>query len=505
MALRTLGLLGVVTAALFCAVAVQAETFLFTQDYVLGTSLQLRVNADKAETAEACQRVVLDEITRLDKILSTYHATTPAARLSGGATLNPAPAELREVLLAYEHWNQRTQGAYNGQLGGLISLWRQAAQDNQLPTPGQLRKQVELIGKPAWKISGEEVQRLTDAPLNLDSLGKGYVITRAVERAVKECPDMDGVSLNIGGDIRTWTKADAAQVNDPWLVEIADPFQPQENAPALATLRLTRQAISTSGAYARFYTIAGKNYSHIMDPRTGQPAQGVVSATVVADDNIKANAMATSLCVLGVEAGLALARQEGVEAFMVASDGQTFSTPGWAALTVPEPLVSKPPTTSQPAVAGWPEGFRVTFTTDIKPFRKRPYLAVWVMDSKNNAIRTLTVQGGKDKYQRSLKQWYGMVGGKADVVKQVTRATKPAGQLELVWDGKDDKGVAVPPGTYRLCLELVVEEGPYCISDNTIECGKKPATGTIKGTNGFGDVKLGYGPAVAATQPKKLP
>ena len=91
-----------------------------------------------------------------------------------------------------------------------------------------------------------------------------------------------------------------------WTIGVQDPFHPEENAVPLMTLRARDRAIATSAAYERPYRIGNRRYSHIFDPRTGRPAEGIASATVVADDNVAANALATTLCVLTPEEGLKL-------------------------------------------------------------------------------------------------------------------------------------------------------------------------------------------------------
>src|SRR5258706_15798311 len=105
-----------------------------------------------------------------------------------------------------------------------------------------------------------------------------------------------GGLLNMGGDIRAWG-------GGGWVVGVADPECPAENAPVRGTLVLREAAVATSGGYARYFTIGERRYSHLIDPRTLRPVEDVASATVVASDCVTANAMSTAACVLGAREG----------------------------------------------------------------------------------------------------------------------------------------------------------------------------------------------------------
>src|SRR6185369_5073049 len=138
-----------------------------------------------------------------------------------------------------------------------------------------------------------------------------------------------------------------------------------------------------SGGYERFYTIGGKRYSHIFDPRTGRPAGGAAGATVVAPDNVAANALATTLCVLPPEEGLKLvASVPGAECLIIAADGRRFRSAGLKLFEVSagRTFVPQDKKDEKPADA-WPEGFQVTVAVELpsvnSPRYRKPYTAVW--------------------------------------------------------------------------------------------------------------------------------
>jgi hypothetical protein len=279
-----------------------------------------------------------------------------------------------------------------------------------------------------------------------------------------------------------------------WHIAVADPAHPEDNAPPLTELRLKDCAVATSAAYERHYTIADKRYSHIFDPRTGRPAEGVASATVVAGDNVTANALATTLCVLPPEEGLALVKETGAECLLVTADGRQLRSDGLKALEVPRALAVNLDTKE----SNWPAGYQVTITLAlIQPTSgkiKRPYVAVWIEDAAGKPIRTLTVWGNEAKYQKDLTAWWKFARDDRDLVKAVTRATRPAGRYQLVWDGKDDKGNPVDTGTYTVQIEVHREHGRHVRQTGKITCGADKATATLEKNAEVEETKVEYGP-----------
>jgi thiamine biosynthesis lipoprotein ApbE len=461
--------------------------FYFHHDHIIGTSLDLWVVAPDEESATNCETAVLGEIERLRRVFSTFDPDSEISRLNRSSGPFVASPEMREVLRAYEVVQQCSYGAFNGQLGELVAVWKAAEKNGALPDAATLERIVQEIKQPGWLIDEgrgrgrgrgrQTVTRLTRQPLNLNSIAKGYIIQRAAAAARARVPALQGLLLNLGGDMAAWGQR--------WTIGIQDPHHSEENAAPLALLHLTDLAVATSGGYERFYTIAGRRYSHIFDPRTGWPAEGIASATVVARDNLTANALATTLCVLSPEEGLRLvADTPEAECLLVTADGRQFRSPGWAALevrTVPTPVEGAG---VRPDDA-WPEGYQVSITltlptiADAKRYR-RPYVAVWVENADGKAVRTITVWGNNPRYTKDLSTWWKFAKDDKDLVKAVTRATRAPGKYTLVWDGKDDAGKALPQGKYAIQVEVHREHGKHLHQSGKIECGTDPAMVTLE-------------------------
>ena len=481
--------------------AAAAEPFRFHHEDVLGTSLDLQVSAADARQAGAVETAVLDEIERLRKILSTYDPASEISRLNAGAAPMVCPQELVDVLTACDFWTTASHGAYNGHLGELIGVWKAAEKSGAVPEAAALQPIVRSLAAPGWKIDPptRTVTRAAGQVINVNSFGKGYIISKAVVAARAKVPAATGLLLNVGGDIFASGRTPAGA---PWEIGVADPKRSEDNAPPLTKVRLSDRAISTSAAYERGYTIAGRRYSHIFDPRTGQPAAGVASATVIAANNANANALATTLCVLKPEEGIALVRSlAATECLIVTADGRQLRSGGFSAVEMPR-LASVPPT-SAPAGAksgAWPAGFQVTLTLNLKAPAgggkrvKRPYVAVWVEDAEGRRARTVAVWGRQRKYFPDLREWWKLARDDEQWAASVTRATRSAGQHRIVWDGMDDQGAPLPPGTYTLVLEVNREHGTYSMQSGKIECGKMRTKGVIAGSTEFDESPIAYGP-----------
>jgi thiamine biosynthesis lipoprotein ApbE len=402
------------------------QPFRFQHDHVMGTSFDLIVNASSEQAARAAHAAARDEIERLCKILSTYDAESEISRNGGRAPSH----DLRQVLAAYDQWSRRTSGAIS------------------VRAPGTL---------------------------NVDALGKAYVIDHAATAALAAGGrHIDGLLLNIGGDI---------VVRGNWPVGVADPAARADNAAPIAQLELRDAAVATSGVSQR-----GR---HIIDPRTGRPAEGAASGTVVAADCVTANALATALCVMSPPEGMRLVEQTpGADCLMIARDGGQLRSSGFAAH-------ERPRVARAVGIAAWQKGYEVSVVLALKEilgFRvHRPYVAIWAEDLSGKLVRNISVWAQKPRYLPDLRTWWSRNGGSREV-ESMTQPTRPPGRYRVVWDGLDDQGQPVPPGTYRITVETNREHGDYAKVNGPIECDAKPAKITFKATGEFEDIIVEYGP-----------
>ena len=495
---RLLGVTAVVAAGpvmTAAAAAPSAQVHEYHHGDVLGTALDLTVVAGTRTDADAAEAAVLAEVARLTGILSAYDPAAEMARLNaspvGGPGVVVSP-ELIDVLKRYDAWAGRTDGAYTGHAGDLIAAWKRAEATNQVPDAAALLAAAQRSAAPAWAIDAatHAVRRIADQQINVDSLGKGYVIDRAVAAATRSPNGLTGLLLNVGGDLRTWGSPSA----DPrglWPVGVQDPAHPELNAKPLATIYVPGgRSVSTSGAYQRFYTVAGHRYSHILDARTGQPAKGL-AATVVAADSATANAVATACCTLKFADAMALIRSvPGAEGMVVTADGVPLRTDGFKELQDAGLAAARfaPVLPSQ-----FPAGYKLAIDLTTAQTQRRPYVFAWVTDAAGKHVKTLAAYGNDSQYWPDMRQWWRVAQDDRSL-RSVTHATRPAGKYPLSWDGTDQRGRGVPLGTYKVWVEVSSEHGPYAAKFATIDLGRSPARATIGASSAFGAVTLAYGP-----------
>jgi thiamine biosynthesis lipoprotein ApbE len=489
------------TAATASAPALQE--FRFHHDDILGSSLELTVVCRDKAQAEAAEKAVLTEVERLRMILSTYDPTSEVSRAVAATAPMKASPELIEVLDTCEQWRVRSGGAFNAQLGDLIALWAAAAKAGKLPDDATLADLARRAAKPMWQIdkAAGTALRVEALKPNLDAMAKGYILEKAAQAAKAKDPALAGLLVAIGGDMRL-LGAPVAGAGQPWLIGVADPKRAQDNALPLTRVRLTDAGVASSGHYEHFYSIGGKKYSHIFDPRTGRPVEGSLGATAVARDTATADALATILCVLTPAEGLALVKTvPGAQCLILGADGKLYPSDGWKALEVAAPaaVASTPAaaTPAAPAVKGgaWPAGNQAIITLNLTARGKRPYVVVWIEDAAGKPVRTLALWGNEAKYDKKLSAWWTGAAPSAPNLAAVTRATRPAGRYTLAWDGLDDRGKPVAQGTYAIRVETAQEEGPHTSLKGTIVCGAAAATSTLEGTSAhIGEATVAYGP-----------
>jgi FAD:protein FMN transferase len=467
LAFVTAGLAGMLLAALLWPVP-PAQVHEAHFDNVMGTSLEIRIQSDAETSARQAEQIILDEIARESNILSGYD---PASEFSQWMRSKAVPtkvsSELLDVLAAFDDWRSRTSGALDPASEAVARVWRRAASENRLPPEQELQIALRDVRQRHWTIdrASSTATHTSDVPLLLNSFTKSYIVDRAARRALA-VRGVSGVLINAGGDVVVrgdWTQR----------IGVADPVANADNAAPLSTMSVRDAVVATSGGSRRGFDIAGRHYSHVLDPRTGQPTT-IVSATVVSSDAVEAGALATAFCVLTPVESAALARSRpGVEFALSLSDGRRIESPGWRNLEArprPHPGFKGPVEALYAAEqASW-SGWQLTVTLELARaagMAKRPYVAVWIEDKDRFPVRTIALWfDGKARYLPELRAWTradrlrSMAEG-SPIVDAVTSATRMAGKYTLQWDGKDNAGKVVPAGTYTVCIEAAREHGGY--------------------------------------------
>lgn len=448
----------------------------FHRDHVLGTSLDATLVASTREQGEAFLDCVVTETERLAKILSSYDEHSELARLLASGRSPVASRELREVLESCAEWQRKSGGAFDVRVGELLATWKAAQNSGTPPEPALLASLVARMRESTWQIDAKTgaIELIGRPQLVLNSFAKSYILQSSLEAARHATPAVSAGVLAIGGDLQTFGVPPQANA---WRIAIADPAHPAENATPLCMLSLGCAGVATSAGYARGFEIAGKHYSHIIDPRSGMPATSVASATVVAKDAVSAGPLATTLCVLTPEEGLALvAKLAGTECMIVTADGKQHSSPGMAAHLAGGAAT---PVAASARKGGWPQGgdVQVKFTLPEVKARgyRRPYVAIWIENQQLQLVRTVVIWGNERRWLNEMSHWIEASGYDGRSAHATTRATRAPGEYTVVWDGLDDAGKPVAAGDYIVCIEIAREHGGHTIARRAIPCGGKAA------------------------------
>ena len=288
------------------------ELYIRRPSAVMGTESSLAAvvapgGRSRAEEAlEAAER----SLRRVEALMSAWIEDSELSRLNraGAGIETPLSPETLAVLRAARAAYDRTGGAFDVTCRPLIELWREAERQGRMPTGEQIE---QARAESRWDhfelTESGAVKSVATARIDLGGIAKGYGIDRAAEAL--EGAGLMGGMVFVGGDLALFGEPSAGH---GWPVRVRDPAD--ENA-SLGMVVLSGGAVCTSGDYARYGEIQGRRLSHIIDPRTGWPAESASSVTVLAPDALTADVWATALAVLGPEGFDML--PEGVEALML--------------------------------------------------------------------------------------------------------------------------------------------------------------------------------------------
>jgi thiamine biosynthesis lipoprotein len=487
------------------------HVYVSNYENVLGTSMELRISTGSASSSAKAENAVLHEIGRLSAILSAYDPHSEFSRwLNTRQTAVPVSRDLFEVLDLFDRWRIRTDGALDASAEVITKLWRQAAARGTAPSPEELSAAVSEVRQTHWRLDpvAQTATHLDNAPLMLSSFAKSYIIRHAADTGLT-AGNLDAIVVNIGGDIVV-----AGRTNET--IRISNPKADAENDAPLGQILVSNKAVATSGNYRRGELIGGHWYSHIVDPRTGQPADDILSATVIAPGATDAGALATAFNVMKVSESIHLAASlPGIEYLIVTRSGQRIESPGWKTLEIPaaapinasftthatDPAVAAATTrTAAPPGPPAPGDFELLVNFEInlqsQQFVKRPYIAIWVEDENHVPVRTITVWHGSDRYLPELKSWYLkyhiIYANNKNFNTSITSATRSAGKYTVKWDGKDDDGNFVKPGKYVLKIEASREHGTYQLMRQEITWDETPRVVNLPGNVEIASASLDY-------------
>lgn len=293
---------------------------------LMGTEVRILVLHEDRLAAEAAITTAIGEMGRLEAMMTEWRDDSQLMAVNREAFRRPVRVdpELFAVIRDGVQAGHDSDGAFDITWRSAGRLWDFKAWPPRLPDPSAIATAVQRVD--FRQVQLDETERTVrllapDVHLGLGGIAKGAIVDHGVQ--VLKRLGFRRFVVNAGGDIYANGRNDGGRL---WWVAIRHPRDLTEN---LAVLPVANLAVVTSGDYERYLTIDGRMYCHILDPRTGWPARGCQSVTVMAPTTGRADALATALFVLGPQRGLALAeRLPQTEALIVDADGGLHLTSG---------------------------------------------------------------------------------------------------------------------------------------------------------------------------------
>lgn len=293
---------------------------------MLGSPFEITVIANDTIQGNQYANVAVAEVKRIENLISDWIPTTQISEINRNAGIKPVKVdtEVFELIQRALKISKLTNGAFDISYASMDKIWKFDGSMKEMPSEEAIKKSVERIGYQNIILDEKEKTvflKLQGMKLGLGGIGQGYIADK-VKFLLQSKGCLSGI-VNVSGDINTWGKQLDGK---PWTVGIINPMNKNK---VFATFLLEDSAVETSGSYEKFVVFNGKRYSHIIDPRTGYPASGIVSVSVFAKQTEIADALATGIFVLGVEVGLDLINQlKGIECVIVDNQGKIHSSKG---------------------------------------------------------------------------------------------------------------------------------------------------------------------------------
>lgn len=289
--------------------------------FAMDTFMTIKAYGDKAEIAvDEAER----EIVRLESLFSVTDTDSDVSKINLNAGTSAEVSDDTIMLLTYAlDYCQMTDGALDITVYPILREWGFTTGEYKIPDNERIKELLAFTDYRKIKISGNTVSLEKNTKIDIGSTAKGYTGDRIAEIMQKN--GVDSALINLGGNVQAvGTKPDGSK----WKIGIQDP---ENSGEIVCTLSVSDCAVVTSGNYERYFVGAdGKKYCHIIDPKTGYPADnGVISASVIGKSGVMCDALSTALFVMGTEKAIAFCKSHHeIDAVIITNDKKMYVTEG---------------------------------------------------------------------------------------------------------------------------------------------------------------------------------
>ena len=288
-------------------------------EMIMGTLIEITV----IPANEKAIREAFEALKKVDALMSTYKEDSEISILNREGE-KQVSEETLEVIEDAIKFSNITDGAFDITVRPLINLWKKAKKEEKVPTEMEIEEAISLVGYQSIILEGNQI-RLEKKGMQIDlgGIAKGYAVDKAIEALKKNSTRR--ALVNAGGDLYALGKAPQA---GGWSIGIQDP---RDEDKIIDIIKVKDKAVATSGDYRRYFTLEGKRFSHIVNPKTGLTVQDVpMSVTIIGPDATTTDALSTGVFVLGPEEGMKLIESlPEVEGMIISEGMKKLTSEGW--------------------------------------------------------------------------------------------------------------------------------------------------------------------------------
>jgi thiamine biosynthesis lipoprotein len=291
----------------------------------MGTLVEITVVAPENQATADAMSGAFQEMRRIEKLMSRRMEGSAVWQVDQAAGKTPVIVneDVLSVIRVALEVSRLSGGGFDVTVGSLVDLWNRCWRESRVPSKQEVEATLRLVDHQNLEMDERKKTlflKREGMGLTLGGIAKGYAVDQAFrfleDRGIKD------FIINAGGDLR----ARGTKLGAPWVVGIQDP---RDKSRIMATMRVKDAAVATSGDYERYFTKDGVRYHHILNPRTGFPARQCQSVTILCDELIWADALATATFVLGPKRGMALLEElPDAEALIVDGKGKMTLSSG---------------------------------------------------------------------------------------------------------------------------------------------------------------------------------
>jgi len=281
----------------------------------MGSDFEITIVEDDEYNANYLLDIAIKEISRIEKLISSWDKNSQTFQINLNAGIKPVKVdkELFNLISRSLKISGLSQGAFDISYASLDKVWYFDKKMMEIPLEDEIRKSVSKVGFRNIILDKENQTvflKIKGMKIGFGAIGKGYAADKAKFILLKN--NVKSGIINASGDLTAWGKKPSGK---DWMVAIVNPLNKSK---IFSWLPVENKAVVTSGNYERFINFNGKLFSHIIDPRTGYPSQGILSVTIFSENAELADALATAVYVLGEEIGMNLINQlKGIDCIII--------------------------------------------------------------------------------------------------------------------------------------------------------------------------------------------